>query len=139
MGGVGDLTALAGALGLALGIDQLVVGVDHAEVGVLVENGAGFGEGGGVEEVVAINAADVGGVGDGIAEGGGSALVGGGDDLDAGVLVGVLFGDFEGVVGGAVVPEEEGEVGFGLGEDGIDRLGEVGGAVMNGGNKGDLG
>jgi hypothetical protein len=66
-------------------------------------------------------------------------LVGGADELDAGVLVGVLLGNLGGVVGGAVVPEEEGEVGVGLGEDGFDRLGEVDFAVMDGGDEGDGG
>jgi hypothetical protein len=54
-------------------------------------------------------------------------------------LVGVLLGDLGGVVGGAVVPEEEGEVGVGLGEDGFDCGGEVGGAVVDGGDEGDGG
>ncbi len=34
--GVGDLAALAGADADALGVDDLVVGVDHADLGVLV-------------------------------------------------------------------------------------------------------
>ena len=107
LGGVGDLAALAGALGLALGVDQLVVGVDHADLGVLVEEGAGFGEGSGEEEVVAIDATDVVGLGVGNrgAEGGGSALMGGADEVYAGVLKGVRLGDLGGLVGGAVVPE----------------------------------
>jgi hypothetical protein len=140
-GGVGDLAALAESLGGALGVDELVVGEDHADRGVLVEDGASFGEGGRREEVVAVDAGDVGrlGVGDGGAEGGCGSLVGGADELDAGVLVGVLLGDLGGVVGGAVVPEEEGEVGVGLGEDGVDRPCEVGGAVVDGGDEGDRG
>ena len=50
----------------------------------------------------------------------------------SGIFVGLLLGDLGGVVGGAVVPEEEGEVWVGLGEDGFDRRGEVGGAIVDG-------
>ncbi len=63
----------------------------------------------------------------------------GGDDADAGVLGGVVIADFEGVVGGAVVPEDEFEVGVGLGEDGFDGVGEVVFAVVEGGDEGDFG
>jgi hypothetical protein len=59
--------------------------------------------------------------------------------LDAGVSVGVLLGDLGRLVGGAVVPEEEGEVGIGLGQDGFDRPGEVGSAVVDGGDESDGG
>jgi hypothetical protein len=63
----------------------------------------------------------------------------GGDDADAIVLGGVMVADFEGVVGRAVVPEDEFEVGVGLGEDGFYGVGEVVFAVVNGGDKGDFG
>jgi hypothetical protein len=117
------LAAVAESLGLALGVDQVVVGVDHADFGVLVEDGAGFGDRSGCEEVVAVDAGDIVGLGvvDGSAEGRGCTLMGGKDELDAGILVGVLLGDLGGVVGGAVVPEDQGEVWVGLGEDRFDR------------------
>ena len=56
----------------------------------------------------------------------------------SGIFVGLLLGDLGGVVCGAVVPEEEGEVWVGLGEDGFDRRGEVGGAIVDGDDKADL-
>lgn len=44
------------------------------------------------------------GEGEGGTEGGGVALVGGGDDANAGVEGGVVLGDLQGGVGGAIVP-----------------------------------
>jgi hypothetical protein len=64
--------------------------------------------------------------------------VSGGDDADAIVLGGVVVADFEGVVGGAVVPEDQFEVFVGLGEDGFDRFGEVVFAVVNSGDEGNF-
>lgn len=68
-----------------------------------------------------------------------SALMGGWDDADAIVLVSIVLADFEAVVGGAVVPEDEFEGLVGLGEDGFDRLWEVVFAVIDGGDEGDFG
>lgn len=50
-----------------------------------------------------------------------------------------MVADFEGIVGGAVVPEDEFEVGVGLGEDGFDRVGEVVFAIVDCGDEGDFG
>ena len=47
-------------------------------------------------------------------------------------FVGILLGDLGGVVGEAVVPEEEDEVWVGLGEDRFDRACEVISAVVDG-------
>lgn len=62
--------------------------------------------------------------------------MGGADELDARVLVGVLLGNLGGLVDGAVVPEEKGEVGVGLGQDGFDRACKIRFAVMDGGDEG---
>jgi hypothetical protein len=59
--------------------------------------------------------------------------------VDAGVLVGVLLGDLEGVVGGSIIPQEESKVWIGLAEDRFDRLYEVSFPVVDGDNKDDLG
>ncbi len=138
---VGNLAVFAVVFVAAVFVDDDVVGVDQADVGMGFEVVDGFGEGGFGEKVVAIDDTDVfsGGEGGGLCHGGATALVWGGDDADTGVLGGVMVADFEGVVGGAVVPEDEFEVWVGLGEDGFDRVGEVVFAVVEGGDEGDFG
>lgn len=136
-----NLTMLAVGFHGAVCADDDVVAVDHADVGMIFEIVNGFGEGGFGEEVVAIDYANVfsGGESRGLGNGGASALVSGGDDADTIVLGGIMIADFKGVVGGAVVPEDQFEVGVGLGEDGFDRFGEVVFAVVDGGDQGDFG
>jgi len=57
---IGNLAAGAGTQNVTVGINMLVVGVDQTDVGVGVEDVDGFGQGGGSQEVVAIDPANVG-------------------------------------------------------------------------------
>jgi len=61
----------------------------------------------------------------------------GGNDANTRVALGVLLGDGKGVVGGAVVPEQELEVSVGLRQDAVESKGEIMGAVVGGGDQGD--
>jgi hypothetical protein len=76
-----------------LGVNDVMVGVDHAYIGFGFEKGDG---GSGGEEIVAVDPAKVLSLGllMGGSEGGVTALVFGGEVADAGVLGGVVGGDF---------------------------------------------
>ncbi len=54
--GVGNLAALAQSMILSLGVDDVVIGVDHPNIGMGIKNGGGLLQGGGGKQVVAINA-----------------------------------------------------------------------------------
>lgn len=63
--------------------------------------------------------------------------MGGGNNPQALVLLGVVSGDRDGIVGGAVVPDEEFKVGMGLGENALDRGRQISGAIVNWNDEGD--
>lgn len=88
-------------------VNQQVIGVDQSDVGIGVEDVNGFCEGGGGEEVIAIDPPQVGkgGLGDRGFEGEGDSLMGSSDDANARVALGVGLGDIEGMISGTVVPD----------------------------------
>jgi hypothetical protein len=136
---VGGLV-LAGAFDCASFVDDGVVGVDHAARGMSIEIINGLGEGRSGEQIIAIDQADVFalGLGAGLGNRATAPSVECLDDFDARILGGVVVGDREGVIGGAIVPENQFKVGEGLGEDAFDRLWQIGFAVEDGGDEGNF-
>lgn len=108
------------------------MGVDHAHIGLSVEDGDRFFQGSGSEAIVAVYPAEVrgSGVGDRAFKSRGDALMGGSVDANARVAFRVVLGNVEGGVGGAVVPNEKLKVRVGLSEDAFDRFSEVAIAVV---------
>jgi hypothetical protein len=82
-------------------------------IGFLAQHLGGFDEGGGGEPIVAIDDGDKFALGEakGGVEGVAATLVFGGDATDAVVFLGVGLGEVGGAVAGAIVPEDEFEVG----------------------------
>lgn len=91
--GVGNVAAFAGAFGVACEVNFLVLGVDETDGLVFIEDGGSFGEGSGVEEVVAVDPADVGsgGLGDGLLHGLGAALIDWAADVADAVVLGCIL------------------------------------------------
>lgn len=60
------------------------------------------------------------------------------NDDDAFIFFGVLIDDFGGIVGGAVIYENDFEIGVGLVYDGVKAFSEIFGGVINGDDNGDF-
>jgi len=102
----------------------------------MVKNSHGFSQGRGGNQIITIDPAQV-GCGsrrDRSFEGARKALiVSRVDNPNPIVFLGVVVGDGEGLISGAIVPNQEVKVGVGLGEDAVEASGKEGGAVVDGG------
>jgi len=65
--------------------------------------------------------------------------MGGGNDANTRVTGGVMLGDRQGIVGGAVIPQNQLEIGVGLRQDRGNQGGQISLAVVDRDDQGDRG